>query len=122
MTSASLTLSAPGRHCALKPDQPSSPVAGDLCPAGTHDCWPVESRVGVFLEHAPGTDGVGRKLSQLLLGFLATEVVPLAERLAGLGIDPTPLFATTSGCMPTPWSVPTIGDVPATRAAQVELL
>jgi hypothetical protein len=38
-------------------------------------------------------------LSQLLLGFLATEVVPLAERLAELGIDPTPLFATASGIL-----------------------
>ena len=36
---------------------------------------------------------------QLLLGFLATEVVPLANRLAELGIDPTPLFATTSGIL-----------------------
>jgi len=35
---------APGRHCALKPGQPSSPVAGGLCPAGAQDCWPVESR------------------------------------------------------------------------------
>ena len=39
------------------------------------------------------------ELSQLLLGFLATEVVPLANRLAELGIDPTPLFATTSGIL-----------------------
>ena len=42
---------------------------------------------------------MGHKLSQLLLGFLATEVVPLAERLAELGIDPTPLFATASGIL-----------------------
>jgi hypothetical protein len=26
-------------------------------------------------------------------------VVPLANRLAGLGIDPTPLFTTTSGIL-----------------------
>ena len=38
-------------------------------------------------------------MSQQLLGFLATEVVPLANRLAELGIDPTPLFATTSGIL-----------------------
>jgi len=38
-------------------------------------------------------------LSLLLLGFLATEVVPLANRLAELGIDPTRLFATTSGIL-----------------------
>ena len=42
---------------------------------------------------------MGRRLSQQLLGFLAAEVVPLAERLAELGIDPTPLFATTSAIL-----------------------
>ena len=42
---------------------------------------------------------MGRKLSQLLLGFLATDVVPMAERLAELGIDPTPLFATAGGIL-----------------------
>jgi len=54
--------------------------------------------------------GIGPRLSLLLLGFLATEVVPLANRAAELGFDPTPVFAATSGncgCTPTPWSVPT---------------
>jgi hypothetical protein len=55
--------------------------------------------VAAVLERAPGADGMGHKLSQLLLGFLATEVVPLAERLAELGIDPTPLFACASGIL-----------------------
>jgi hypothetical protein len=56
--------------------------------------------VAAFLEREPGADGgTGQKLSQLLLGFLATEVVPLANRLAQLSIDPTPLFATTSGIL-----------------------
>jgi GAF domain-containing protein len=59
----------------------------------------VDGEVAAFLEQAPGADGIGRKLSQLLLGFLATEVVPMAERLAELGIDPTPLFATASGIL-----------------------
>jgi hypothetical protein len=38
-------------------------------------------------------------LNLLLLGFLATEVVPLASQLAELGIDPTPLVAATSGVL-----------------------
>jgi hypothetical protein len=38
-------------------------------------------------------------LSLLLLGFLATEVVPLANRAAELGFDPTPVFAATSGIL-----------------------
>jgi GAF domain-containing protein len=59
----------------------------------------LDGDVAAFLEQKPGADGIGRKLSQVLLGFLATEVVPLASRLAGLGIDPTPLFATSSGIL-----------------------
>jgi GAF domain/ANTAR domain len=75
-------------------------------PAGTADGRVPELDLGVLdgdvaalLERAPGADGMGHKLSQLLLGFLATEVVPLAERLAELAIDPTPLFATASGIL-----------------------
>jgi len=63
------------------------------------DLGAVDGDVAAVLERAPGADGMGRKLSQLLLGFLATEVVPLAERLAELGIDPTPLFATAGGIL-----------------------
>jgi ANTAR domain len=63
------------------------------------DMGALDGDVAAVLEGAPGTDGMGRKLSQLLLGFLATEVVPLAEQLAELGIDPTPLFATASGIL-----------------------
>ena len=59
----------------------------------------MDSEIGAFLEREPGADGIGHKLSQLLLGFLATEVVPMANRLAELGIDPTPLFAVTSGVL-----------------------
>jgi putative methionine-R-sulfoxide reductase with GAF domain len=75
-------------------------------PAGTADgrapmpdMGAVDGDVAAFLEQKPGVDGVGHKLSQLLLGFLAAEVMPLADRLAELGIDPTPLFATTSGIL-----------------------
>jgi GAF domain/ANTAR domain len=55
--------------------------------------------VAAFLEQVPGADGLGHKLSQLLLCFLATEVVPMANRLAELGIDPTPLLAATTGIL-----------------------
>jgi ANTAR domain len=63
------------------------------------DLGALDDDVAAFLERAPGADGVGRKLSQQLLGFLSAEVVPLANRLAELGIDPTPLFAATSGIL-----------------------
>jgi putative methionine-R-sulfoxide reductase with GAF domain len=63
------------------------------------DMGALDGEVAAFLEQQPGADWVGHRLSQQLLGFLATEVVPLANRLAELGIDPTPLFATTSGIL-----------------------
>jgi GAF domain/ANTAR domain len=79
---------------------------GHLKPAGTTDdqapqldMGALDGEVAAFLEQQPGADGIGHKLSQQLLGFLATEVVPLANRLAELGIDPTPLFAATSGIL-----------------------
>jgi putative methionine-R-sulfoxide reductase with GAF domain len=63
------------------------------------DLGTLDGEVAVFLEREPGADGIGHRLRQLLLGFLATEVVPLANRLAELGIDPTPLLATTTGIL-----------------------
>jgi GAF domain-containing protein len=94
------------------PDQADDAVAdvarpnGHLKPAGTADgrtpqldMGALDGEVVAFLEQEPGADGVGHKLSQLLLGFLTTEVVPLANRLAELGIDPTPLFAATGGIL-----------------------
>jgi putative methionine-R-sulfoxide reductase with GAF domain len=93
------------------PDQAGDTVAdlarpnGPVKPAGTADrrtpldMGALDGDVAAFLEQKPGTDRVGHKLSQLLLGFLTTEVLPLANRLAELGIDPTPLFTTTSGVL-----------------------
>jgi GAF domain-containing protein len=59
----------------------------------------LDGEVAAFLEREPGAEEIGRKLSVLLLGFLATEVVPMANRLAELSIDPTPLFAASSGVL-----------------------
>ncbi|HJW36013.1 MAG TPA: GAF and ANTAR domain-containing protein [Actinomycetes bacterium] len=94
------------------PDQAGDAVAdlalpnGPVEPAGTADSrtpqldmGALDAQVAAFLEQQPGADGFGHKLSQLLLGFLAAEVVPLSNRLAELGIDPTPLFAATSGIL-----------------------
>jgi len=63
------------------------------------DIGALDGEVGALLEREPGADGIGHKLSQLLLGFLAAEVVPVANRLAELGIDPTPLFAASSSIL-----------------------
>jgi hypothetical protein len=88
-----VSLSRPHGHV----EPAGAAVDGD----GAHqlDMGALDGDVAAFLEQQPGADGVGHKLSQQLLGFLATEVVPLANRLAELGIDPTPLFATTSGVL-----------------------
>jgi GAF domain-containing protein len=60
------------------------------------DVATLDAEVVAFLERKPGVDGgIGHRLSLLLLGFLGTEVVPLADQLAGLGVDPAPLLAST---------------------------
>jgi hypothetical protein len=58
----------------------------------------VDGEVAACLEPSPGAEGWA-PVEPAALGLLATEVVPLADRLAELGIDPTPLFATTSGIL-----------------------
>ena len=64
------------------------------------DMGALDGEVVAFLEREPGADGgIGKNLSLLLLGFLGTEVVPLADRLAQLGIDPTPVLAAVSGVL-----------------------
>jgi putative methionine-R-sulfoxide reductase with GAF domain len=88
------------RRAARSPGPEPPVVAGEpVDGARPLDMGALDGDVAAFLEREPGADGVGYKLSQLLLGFLATEVVPLAKRLAELRIDPTPLFATTSGVL-----------------------
>jgi putative methionine-R-sulfoxide reductase with GAF domain len=83
----------------LRPHRRAEPTGVDDGRVPKLDMGALDGDVAAFLERAPGADGVGHKLSQLLLGFLTTEVVPLAERLAELGIDPTPLFAGTTGIL-----------------------
>jgi putative methionine-R-sulfoxide reductase with GAF domain len=94
------TSQAGGKVVSLpSPDGRAEPAGADNGRVPKLDMGALDGEVAAFLELAPGADGVGHKLSQLLLGFLTTEVVPLAERLAELGIDPTPLFAGTTGIL-----------------------
>ena len=56
--------------------------------------WSLAPEVqGMFLEQVPVGDGIGVKLSNVLLGFLQTEVLPEARRESDQDLDPTPLFA-----------------------------
>ena len=85
-------------HVALDPSAPAEAreAAGDWAGAPRLDVATLDAEVVAFLEREPGADGgIGHRLSLLLLGFLGTEVVPLADRLAGLGVDPAPLLAST---------------------------
>jgi GAF domain-containing protein len=85
-------------HVALDSSAPAEPrdADGDWDGAPRLDMATLDAEVVAFLEREPGADGgIGHRLSLLLLGFLGTEVVPLADRLAGLGVDPAPLLAST---------------------------
>ena len=85
-------------HVALDSSAPAEPreADGDWGGAPRLDVATLDAEVVAFLEREPGADGgIGHRLSLLLLGFLGTEVVPLADRLAGLGVDPAPLLAST---------------------------
>jgi GAF domain-containing protein len=69
---------------------------GDGSGAPQLDMGTLDAEVVALLEREPGADGgIGHRLSLLLLGFLGSEVVPLADRLTGLGVDPAPLLAST---------------------------
>ena len=56
----------------------------------------LAAEVSVFLERASVGEGIGVKLTNMLLGFLQTEVLPEARRESDQGVDPTPLFALVS--------------------------
>ena len=68
-------------------------------PAPRVDIEALALEAAAFLERVPAGEGIGAKLSRLLLGFLQAEVVPQATRAADQGIDPAPLFAVTAGVL-----------------------
>jgi signal transduction protein with GAF and PtsI domain len=83
---------------ARAPAEPARVAGGNGAGHGAPrlDMTTLDAEVLAFLEQKPGADGgIGHRLSLLLLGFLGTEVVPLADQLAGLGVDPAPLLAST---------------------------
>ena len=63
------------------------------------DLETLAAEVTRFLEQVPVGEGIGIKLSNVLLGFLQTEVLPEARRESDQGIDPTPLFALVTGVL-----------------------
>jgi hypothetical protein len=68
-------------------------------PAPQVDVQALAAETAAFLEQVSVGEGIGAKLSRVLLGFLEAEVVPQATRAADQGIDPTPLFAVVRGVL-----------------------
>jgi transposase len=54
------------------------------------DLAALEADIGRYLADLPVAEGVAAKLRRLLYGFLAREVLPLADRAAAMGVDPSP--------------------------------
>jgi len=63
------------------------------------DLEALAAEVTAFLEQVPVGEGIGIKLSRLLLGFLQTEVLPEARRESDQGVDSTPLFALVTNVL-----------------------
>ena len=68
-------------------------------PVPQADLSALAAEVTVFLEQVPVGDGIGVKLSNMLLGFLQTEVLSEARRESDQGVDPTPLFALVTNVL-----------------------
>jgi hypothetical protein len=77
---------APPRKADVTADNPSPQIEVEA----------LAAEVSVFLEQAGVGEGIGAKLTNMLLGFLQAEVLPEARRESDQGVDPTPLFALVS--------------------------
>jgi hypothetical protein len=53
----------------------------------------LAAEVTDLLDGAPVAEVTAAKLSRLVHAFLEADVLPQAERAAGMGLDPTPLLA-----------------------------
>ena len=60
------------------------------------DLETLATSVTTMLDNVPVAETTVAKLSRVLHAFLHSEVLPQAERAAGLGIDPTPALAVVS--------------------------
>jgi hypothetical protein len=65
-------------------------------PASQLDVEILAVEVAGYLSTVPVAEDVAAKLSRLLHGFLAGEVLPQAERAADLGLDPTPFLGVVA--------------------------
>ena len=60
------------------------------------DLEALEAEIGRFLGGVAVAEGTGAKLQRLLRGFLERELLPQADRAAGMGLDPSPFLGVVS--------------------------
>jgi len=60
------------------------------------DLEALEAEIGRFLDGVAVAEGTGAKLQRLLRGFLERELLPLADRAAGMRLDPSPFLGVAS--------------------------
>ena len=60
------------------------------------DLETLEAEIGRFLDGVAVAEGTGAKLQRLLRGFLERELLPLADRAAGMRLDPSPFLGVAS--------------------------
>jgi hypothetical protein len=71
------------------------------------DLEALEAEIGRFLGGVAVAEGTGAKLQRLLRGFLERELLPLADRAAGMGwTRRRPAASPRTSCVATPtrWS------------------
>jgi hypothetical protein len=56
----------------------------------------LDAEVDRFLASVPVAEGTAAKLNRLLRGFLQSEVLPVADRAATIGVNPRPMFGVMS--------------------------
>ena len=103
------------------PNGPVEPAGAADGRAPQLDMGALDGDVAAFLEQKPGADGIGHRLSQQLLGFLATEVVPWPTgwpSSASTRRRCLPPPAASCGCTPTPWTVPTFANDVQARSSR----
>jgi hypothetical protein len=56
----------------------------------------LDAEIDRFLASVPVAEGTAAKLNRLLRGFLQSEVLPVADRAATIGVNPRPMFGVMS--------------------------
>jgi hypothetical protein len=88
-----------GEQAAGQQDQPTDQPTIDAPDRVELDLAALEANIGRYLANLPVAEGVAANLHRLLVGFLQREVLPLADRAAAMGVDPSPLLDVVAGLL-----------------------